>query len=39
MEHSQEFKEAYNIYYFFGMLVALLLPTLPATLTLIKIFG
>ncbi len=34
---SKEFKEPYNIYHFLGFLLVLLIPTLPASLTWIKI--
>lgn len=37
MEHG--FKDPYNPLYFLGLLVALLLPTLPASLTLLSMFG
>ncbi|SEG43610.1 hypothetical protein SAMN04488244_11425 [Vibrio hangzhouensis] len=34
-----EFKEPYNIFYFLGFIVALLIPTLPATLTWIRVLN
>ncbi|KMV30662.1 membrane protein [Photobacterium swingsii] len=37
MEHG--YKEPYNALYFLGLLVALLLPTLPASLTVLDILG
>lgn len=37
MDH--QFKESYNVFYLLGFVVALLLPTLPLSLSLIKIFG
>lgn len=36
---DQNFKEVYNIKYFFGFILALGIPTLPLTLSLVKIFG
>ncbi|WP_256377996.1 hypothetical protein [Paraferrimonas sp. SM1919] len=36
---SEQFKEPYNIYYFLGFILALLIPTAPATLTLLKHAG
>ncbi|KDM93202.1 membrane protein [Photobacterium galatheae] len=37
MDHH--FKEPYNLKYFFGFLVAMLLPTLPASLTWLGILS
>ncbi|WP_284677110.1 hypothetical protein [Vibrio methylphosphonaticus] len=34
-----EFKEPYNIFYFLGFIAVLLIPTLPATLTLFRIMN
>lgn len=34
---DENFKEPFNVFYFLGVIVALLLPTLPATLTWIKL--
>jgi len=34
---QQEFKEPFNLLYFLGIVLALLIPTLPATLTWIKV--
>ena len=36
---EKDFKDPYNVFYFIGFLLALLLPTLPATLTWIKIIS
>ncbi|GAD01373.1 hypothetical protein AALB_1453 [Agarivorans albus MKT 106] len=36
---DQQFKEDYNVFYFLGFVVALLLPTLPLSLSLLKIFA
>lgn len=36
---DQEFKEPYNIFYFLGFIAALLIPTLPATLTWIRVMN
>ncbi len=36
---DQDFKEPYNIFYFFGFIAALLIPTLPATLTWIRVLN
>ncbi|CAM4431476.1 hypothetical protein ACPV5L_06530 [Vibrio astriarenae] len=32
-----DFKEPYNVFYFLGFVVALLIPTLPATLTWLSV--
>lgn len=37
MEH--DFKESYNVLYFLGFVVALLLPTLPMSLSLLQILS
>ncbi len=37
MEH--DFKEPYNLNYFIGFLIAMLLPTLPASLTWLGILS
>lgn len=34
---DKEFKEPYNVLYFLGFIAALLIPTLPATLTWIRV--
>ncbi|MHA2939951.1 hypothetical protein ACXJY6_16850 [Vibrio sp. RC27] len=34
---EKEFKEPFNIFYFLGLLLVLLLPTLPATLTWLRV--
>ncbi|WP_269472599.1 hypothetical protein [Vibrio taketomensis] len=36
---DKDFKEPYNIFYFLGFIAALLIPTLPATLTWIRVFN
>jgi hypothetical protein len=36
---EENFKDPYSIRYFLGFLVVMLIPTLPATLTLLKVFG
>jgi len=36
---EENFKDPYSIYYFLGLLVVLLLPTIPATLTLLKVLS
>lgn len=36
---NQEFKEPFNIYYFLGVVAVLLIPTLPATLTWIRVLN
>lgn len=37
MQH--DFKEPYNIYYFLGFVAVLLIPTLPASLTIFKLLA
>lgn len=37
MQH--DFKEPYNIFYFLGFIAALLIPTLPASLTILKLIA
>ncbi|WP_170961611.1 hypothetical protein [Vibrio genomosp. F6] len=39
MADNETFNEPYNIFYFLGLVAALLIPTLPATLTWIRIFN
>lgn len=34
---DMDFKEPYNIFYFLGLVLALLIPTLPATLTWLSV--
>ncbi|ROV58803.1 hypothetical protein EGH82_16620 [Vibrio ponticus] len=36
---DKDFKEPYNIFYFLGFIAVLLIPTLPATLTWIRVFN
>ncbi|MFT6926023.1 MAG: hypothetical protein ACJAZP_001617 [Psychromonas sp.] len=36
---EENFKDPYSIRYFLGFLVVILIPTLPATLALIKVLG
>ena len=36
---DKEFKEPYNVWYFLGFIAVLLIPTLPATLGWLKVFG
>ncbi|CAM2880643.1 MULTISPECIES: hypothetical protein [Vibrio] len=36
---DKDFKEPYNVLYFLGFIAALLIPTLPATLTWIRVFS
>ncbi|AIV06317.1 membrane protein [Vibrio harveyi] len=36
---DKDFKEPYNIFYFFGFIAVLLIPTLPATLTWIRVLN
>lgn len=36
---DQNFKEPYNVFYFLGFIAALLIPTLPATLTWVDILS
>ncbi|ACA86074.1 conserved hypothetical protein [Shewanella woodyi ATCC 51908] len=36
---SQPFKDAFNIFYFIGFILVLLIPTLPATLSWLKFSG
>ncbi len=36
---DENFNEPFNLFYFLGTIVALLLPTLPATLTWINILS
>jgi hypothetical protein len=36
---SQPFKDVFNIYYFIGFILVLLIPTLPATLSWLKVAG
>ncbi len=36
---EQDFKESYNALYFIGFVVALLLPTLPMSLSLLQMFS
>ncbi|WP_158120493.1 hypothetical protein [Vibrio metoecus] len=36
---NHEFKEPFNIYYFLGVVAVLLIPTLPATLTWIRVLN
>ena len=36
---SQLFKDPFNIFYFIGFILVLLLPTLPATLSWLKFSG
>ncbi|MFT5558635.1 MAG: hypothetical protein ACI8UC_000641 [Psychromonas sp.] len=36
---DKNFKDPYSIRYFLGFLVVMLIPTLPATLALIKVLG
>ncbi|CAH7456876.1 conserved hypothetical protein [Vibrio chagasii] len=40
MADNQDFKDPFNVFYFLGFLVAfLMIPLLPATLTLIRVFN
>jgi hypothetical protein len=34
-----EFKEPFNVFYLIGFILVLLIPTLPATLTWLKVFN
>lgn len=36
---SEPFKDAFNIYYLIGFILVLLIPTLPATLSWLKVAG
>jgi hypothetical protein len=36
---DKEFKEPYNILYFLGFIAVLMIPTLPATLTWLRVFN
>lgn len=36
---DENFNEPFNLFYFLGVIVALLLPTLPATLTWISLLS
>ncbi|QDE30874.1 hypothetical protein FH971_07770 [Shewanella polaris] len=36
---SQPFKDPFNIFYLFGFILVLLIPTLPATLAWLKFAG
>jgi hypothetical protein len=36
---SQPFKDVFNIYYLIGFILVLLIPTLPATLSWLKVAG
>ncbi|ABM02737.1 conserved hypothetical protein [Psychromonas ingrahamii 37] len=36
---EENFKDPYSIRYFLGFLVVMLIPTLPAALTLFKVLG
>jgi hypothetical protein len=36
---DKEFKEPYNILYFLGLIAVLMIPTLPATLTWLRVFN
>lgn len=36
---DKDFKEPYNIFYFLGFIAVLLIPTLPATLTWIRVMN
>ncbi|MEI8671356.1 hypothetical protein P4S52_04520 [Vibrio sp. SA48] len=36
---DQDFKEPYNVFYFLGLITVILIPTLPATLTWIRVFN
>ncbi|WP_219601832.1 hypothetical protein, partial [Vibrio parahaemolyticus] len=36
---DKDFKEPYNIFYFLGFIAVLLIPTLPATLTWLRVMN
>jgi hypothetical protein len=36
---DKEFKEPYNVFYFLGFIAVLLIPTLPATLTWLRVMN
>ena len=36
---DENFKEPYNIFFFWGFIAVLLIPPLPATLTWIRVFN
>ncbi|WP_255091196.1 hypothetical protein [Vibrio aestuarianus] len=36
---DKDFKEPYNVFYFLGLIAVILIPTLPATLTWIRVFN
>ncbi|MDN3680553.1 hypothetical protein QWZ04_09480 [Vibrio tapetis subsp. quintayensis] len=39
MEATNAHQDPYNIFYFIGFIAVLLIPTLPATLTLFQVFN
>ncbi|SON50133.1 conserved protein of unknown function [Vibrio tapetis subsp. tapetis] len=39
MESNKAHKDPYNIFYFIGFIAVLLIPTLPATLTLLQVIN
>ncbi len=36
---DENFKEPYNVLYFLGFIAALIIPTLPATITWLRVFS